>query len=154
MNGLLIALAVAATVPTPSGEDLFWVDDYGAALEATKALEKPLLIVIDEPSESKTRSQHVQLVPEKEKAELMVSFVLCHVDATTDYGNCVAGVFSVKQYPFMAIIDKTGQRIIYKNAGQMSDTDWVATLDTHKKGESRTLSKSGRGSDSASDCYT
>lgn len=152
MNGLLIALAVAATVPTPSGADLFWVDDYADALDATKALEKPLLIVIDEPSDSKKRSPHVQIAPEKEKAELMENYVLCHVDATTEYGNRVAGCFSVKQYPFTAIIDRTGKWIIYKNAGRMDDSDWVATLDKHKKGQSRNASKAG--CDVASGGYT
>ena len=154
MNSLQIALAVATTVPTPSGEDLFWVDDYAAALEATKAMEKPLLIVIDDPDDSKKRSEHVQLTPEKKKAELLENYVLCHVDVTTDYGHCVAGVFSVKQYPFTAIIDRTGEKIIYKNAGQLSDSEWVTTLDTHKKGESKESSGSNGGKKIAASCYT
>jgi hypothetical protein len=71
--------------------------------------------------------------------------VLCRVDVTTDYGKRVADAFKVKQCPFTAIIDKTGQKIIYRKSGQLDDSEWVTALDTHKRGESRTAS---------SDCYT
>ena len=114
------------------------------------ALEKPLLIVIDDPNDSETPSRHVQKAPETRQADLLEHYVLCHVDATTDYGKRVARVFQVEQFPLAAIIDKTGEKIIYRNAGELSDAKWVAALDKHKRGEKR----SDRVRYTASDCYT
>lgn len=151
MNCLLITLAMVANTPTPTAREVLWVDDYGAALEATKEQQKPLLIVIDGSAQSNGQSRRVWATQEQEKAELLENYVLCHVDATTDYGKRVADVFKVKQFPFMAIIDKTGEKIIYRQSGQLDDSDWVAALDKHKRGESRTAS---RGRNGRSDCYT
>ncbi|MBC8876392.1 MAG: hypothetical protein H8E44_43745 [Planctomycetes bacterium] len=151
MKCLLIALAVVASAPTPAGKEVLWGDDYGAALEATKDLQKPLLIVIDDSAQSKSQLRHVEAVPEKKNAELLESYVLCHVDVTTEYGKRVAEVFEVKQYPFTAILDKTGEKIIYRMTGQLDDSDWITALDTHKRGESRSGSASRK---SRSTCYT
>jgi len=151
MKCLLIALAVVASAPTPPGKGVLWGDDYGTALEVTRDLQKPLLIVIDDSAQTESQSQHTGAHPEKKDAELLENYVLCHVDVTTDYGQRVAAVFEVKQYPFTAIIDKTGEKIIYRKIGQLDDSDWITALDTHKRGESRSGSASRK---SPSTCYT
>ena len=151
MKCLLITLAVVASAPTPTGKEVLWGDDYGAALEATKDSQKPLLIVIDDSAQTESQSQHVGTTPDKKDAELLDNYVLCHVDVTTEYGKRVADVFEVKQYPFTAILDKTGEKIIYRKTGQLEDSDWIAALDTHKQGESRSGSSSRK---SPSTCYT
>ena len=151
MNCLLASLAVIASAPTSAEKELRWVDDYGAALEETRTQQKPLLIVIEDSAQSKGQSQRVGPTQKKKNTELLENYVLCHVDVTTDYGKRVADVFEAKQYPFMAIIDKTGEKIVYRKSGQLDDSDWVAALETQKRGESRTASRSRNG---RSDCYT
>lgn len=151
MNCLLMTLAMVASTPIPAAREVLWIDNYGAALEATRELQKPLLIVIDDSAQSNGQSQHVEATQEQKNAGLLENYVLCHVDVTTDYGKRVADVFKVEQYPFTAIIDRTGKKIIYQKTGQLDDSDWVAALDAHKRSASRTASRSRK---RRSDCYT
>ncbi len=151
MNCLLITLAMVASAPTPDTEEVVWVDDYAVALEEAKELQKPLLIVIDDPSQSQDQSQQAEATLELENAALLEDYVLCHVDVTTDYGKRVADVFKVKQYPSTAIIDKTGEKIIYRKSGQLDDEDWATALGTRKRETTRTAA---RGRKRRSDCDT
>lgn len=151
MNCLLITLAMVASTPTPDVEGVVWSDDYGAALKTTKELQKPLLIVIDDSARSQVQSQQVEATLELKNAALLEGYVLCHVDVTTDYGKRVAGVFKVTQFPFTAIIDKTGEKIIYRKAGQLGDSDWATALGLRKRRTARTAS---RARNRRSDCYT
>jgi len=60
---------------------------------------------------------------------------LCHVDVTTDYGQKVAKAFNAKEFPHVAIIDKTGSMVIYKKTGQIDSAEWQKILTSHKTGE-------------------
>lgn len=151
MNCLLTALALAASAALPAEEEVLWLGDYGTALEATRELEKPLLIVIDDSGQPEGKSRHVGATQEKTNAELLGRYVLCHVDVTTEYGKRVADVFKVKQYPFTAIIDNNGEKIIYRKSGQLDDSEWATALGMRKRGTTRTAA---RRRNRRSDCYT
>jgi len=151
MKCLLMASVVAACALLPSESELRWIDDYGAALEASRTLQKPLLIVIDDSSHSESQFQHAGVTQGEENADLLEEYVLCRVDVTTDYGKRVADVFKVEQYPFAAITDKVGEKIVYRKNGQLDEAGWVAALENHKPKESRTASRIGN---RRSTCYT
>jgi hypothetical protein len=57
---------------------------------------------------------------------------------TTEYGKRVAEAFRAEEFPFAAIIDKTGSVVLHKTAGKMSDEKWQTTLTTYKTGERKT----------------
>ena len=54
---------------------------------------------------------------------------------STAYGKKVADAFKAKEFPFAAIIDKTGSVVLCKKAGKVSDEEWQETLATYQTGE-------------------
>jgi hypothetical protein len=54
---------------------------------------------------------------------------------TTEYGKKVAEVFHAKEFPHVAIIDKTGSMVIFKKTGQIDSAEWQKILTNNKAGE-------------------
>ncbi len=134
MSSWIVCFALTSGMLSATPEKLDWNTDYGKALEATRANSKPLLIVLDKPGEEKSRIRPVRFQPDPTARELLKPYELCHVDVTTSYGQKVAKAFKAEQFPFTAIIDRTGKRIIYKKAGSFTTTDWAVTLMAYKGG--------------------
>lgn len=128
------ALLVLATTCAVAGASE-WKKDYGKALAATRADSRPLLIVLDDPSDPNAAVSEDQLQPAGEQKELLASYERCHVDISTEYGKRVADAFKAKEFPFAAIIDKTGSVVLHKTAGKISDAEWEKTLATYQAGE-------------------
>ncbi|MBN1853153.1 MAG: hypothetical protein JW829_10535 [Pirellulales bacterium] len=115
-----------------------WESDYGRALKATRENGRPLLIVLEVPKKPAGRLEPIRSSEDKVAGadpRLLVPYQLCHVDVTTKYGKQVAKVFHASRYPFVAIIDRTGQCIIFKKTGQMTDSEWQTVLTRHKNGD-------------------
>jgi hypothetical protein len=134
MNGILAAWTVAAGLLGQSPDTPQWHTDYGAALAATKRADRPLLVVIDDPSRPDHRIEQASTGTTGTRAELLSAYELCHIDATTGYGRQVAEAFKVRQYPYTAIIDRTGSVILHQRSGQYTSQDWVTTLARYKSG--------------------
>ena len=137
---LLAALPEAAT-PTVAPE---WESDYGKALQATRADDRPLLVVLDYPSDAassdaQAANTHQVAYRGQEDAEpaadQLKPYHLCRIDVSTEYGKKVAEVFGVTSFPYTAIIDKSGSVIIYAKNGTLTADQWQNTLLTHKAGE-------------------
>ncbi len=128
-------IAVSSIVATP--ESTQWHADYGKALAATRNDDRPLLIVLDVPSDPKSAIESVQLEATGEQSDLLGAYQRCHIDASTEYGKKVAQVFGATQFPFTAIIDKTGSVVICKKMGRLSNDEWQETLAKYQKGERR-----------------
>ena len=129
-------LAISLLTSTPQPPE--WQSDYGKALEATRAGEQPLLVVLDEP---KNEAEHLSPAYlsegkiEGREFELLQPYRLCHVDVSTDYGKKVAEAFDAKKFPFTAIIDKTGSVVIFAKSGQIAADDWAKTLKKFESGD-------------------
>lgn len=125
MHALLPLLLLAAA---PQGG---WSQDYGACLKRAAAEGRPLLVVIEQPAGA------VRPTAARRNAEdpaLLENYVLCRVDATTKYGQELSRSFQANELPFTAIIDRQGERQIYRHAGQLSDSEWRTTLASHRQG--------------------
>ena len=146
----MVASLAAATVvifcfTNAVNETPSWTSDYGKALQATRADDRPLLVVLDVPADPESRIEpallcHEQTQTETDHVELLRPYQLCHVDVTTDYGKKVARAFGAKAFPHTAIIDKTGSVIIYAKSGKLADNEWKTTLTSHKTGDRPTTS--------------
>lgn len=115
-----------------------WEGSYGKALEATRSGQDPLLVVLDKPNSKEARIEPALLSEDKaggETSKLLRPYRLCHVDVTTDYGQKVAEAFHAKEFPHVAIIDKTGSMVIYKKTGQIDSAEWQKILTSNKSGE-------------------
>ncbi len=135
------SLAISAFLGAPQRDQ--WESSYGKALEATRAADEPLLVVLDKPN-----SKDARLSPEllsEEQAEgvtsaLLKPYQLCHVDVSTSYGKKVAKAFDAASFPHVAIIDKTGSTVIFRKSGKIQADEWQRILTRHKTGD-RSLAK-------------
>jgi hypothetical protein len=135
----LIAVSVIGLAPQLGPVPTPWESDYGRALAATRqAKERPLLVVLDKPADSQHRIEPVRLVLEQSvnrDAALLTAYALCHVDVSTEYGQKVAKAFKATAFPFLAIIDKSGRKIIHQTSGPLTDEKWQSLLAAYKTGE-------------------
>ncbi len=134
---VLTTLALSSAAAAPKAVE--WQSDYGKALEATRADDRPLLVVLDVPGDEKKSVETDQVKPDGEQADLLAKYQLCRIDASTEYGKRVAEVFKANKFPFTAIIDKTGSVVLTKKQGQLTDDEWNQTLKNYKSGERSSL---------------
>jgi hypothetical protein len=129
-----LAITMIATAPKVPE----WEHSYGKALEATRAGQDPLLVVLDNPNNDSARIEPALLSEDDasgENSQLLRPYRLCHVDVTTDYGKKVAQAFQAKSFPHVAIIDKTGSVVIFEKSGKISKDQWTQVLTSHQSGE-------------------
>lgn len=129
-----LAITMIATAPKAPQ----WESSYGKALEATRAGQDPLLVVLDDPNNDSVRIEPALLSEgdaSGENSKLLHPYRLCHVDVTTEYGKKVAQAFHAKSFPHVAIIDKTGSVVIFEKSGQISKEQWKQALASHQSGE-------------------
>ena len=123
MNGLL-ATSVLALLAGPS--DTQWMDNYGDALQAARAAERPLLVVLED-------SDHDLKALDGNQADLE-HYVVCRIDATTSYGTRVAQAFKTSSFPYAAVIDKTGRKILDRKSGSISEDALQNMLASYRSG--------------------
>ena len=139
LAAVLVAVSSLTTSAVSTGPDAVqWQADYGKALAATRQDDRPLLVVLDVPGDPKAAVETHQFEIDGEQGKLLEAYQLCHVDVSTKYGKKVAEAFRAKQFPFTAIIDKTGSIVLTKKAGQVSSDQWQETLAKYQKGEQTT----------------
>ena len=126
----LLAVTTFASTPTK----VEWQADYGKALQATRSDQRPLLVVLDIPSNPQSAVEGELLSTEGEQGKALAAYELCHVDVSTEYGKKVAEAFHATQFPHTAIIDRTGAVVLYKKAGKVEAKDWNATLTKYQSG--------------------
>ncbi len=129
---LLVGLVTATPQPPQ------WESSYGKALATTREGDHPLLVVIDKPGTEGSQIDPKLLSQdtiEGNAYKAVEPYNLCHVDATTEYGQKVADVFQAKTFPYVAIIDKTGSVVVFRKAGKMEAAEWERVLASHKSGE-------------------
>ncbi len=137
MVQLIVASVIALSSIAASTDSAQWQADYGKALAATRNDDRPLLVVLDVPSDPKAAIESGQLEATGEQSDLLGAYQRCHVDASTTYGKKVAEVFGATSFPFTAIIDKTGSVVLVKKMGRLSNDEWQATLAKYQSGERR-----------------
>ena len=129
-----LSVGLLAGAPQPPQ----WEASYGKALQATRDGDAPLLIVLDKPDSEEARLEPELLGADAvagNEIDLLRPYRLCRVDVTTKYGRKVAHAFRAKSFPHVAIIDKTGSRVIFHKSGKIQHAEWERILDRHKSGD-------------------
>jgi hypothetical protein len=135
MPSTLILLVVFSAEPAAhAAAPLAWKDNYTQALEETKNTDKPLLVVVHDPTDPELLARHATDRPDATQTELLKRYELCRVDVSTEHGQRVAEAFSIEQLPFLAVIDKTGSGVLHQHSGQLKPEDWVEKLVTYREG--------------------
>lgn len=132
-------LTMAASSDSHGGTWVNWIPNYPEALNRSHESSKPLLLVIDNPSEPNLRTEHTCRPLDKMQAELLNNYERCHVDVTTNHGKQVAKAFGVQRFPFVAIIDTTASRVLYRKTGKIHMAEWIGKLAVHGGGETSRL---------------
>ncbi|NOY30137.1 MAG: hypothetical protein GXP28_08150 [Planctomycetes bacterium] len=135
MIHLLSVSAIILSSIAAASSSNSWQADYGKALAATRTDSRPLLIILDVPSDPKLAARSKQLETTGEQSELLGAYQRCRIDVSTEYGKKIAKIFGAKEFPFTVIIDKTGSVVLCKKTGQLTEEQWHATLATYQKGE-------------------
>lgn len=139
MNGMFTALALAATLLAQAAiagaASPEWNSKYGAAYSAGKKAQRPVLIVIDKPAAAVKPVAYVNKEVTAEEAALLANFELCHVDASTEYGQDVAKRFGAPSFPYVAITDSKVEFLRLQHTGEMPQQQWIATLAKYSKAE-------------------
>lgn len=131
----LAAATLAASTLAVTPSQVQWQADYGKALAATRSDQRPLLVVLDNPSDPQAAFDPQLLATDGAQAELLKSYRLCHVDVSTEYGQKVAAAFGATKFPHTAIIDRTGSTVLFKQTGRIGGEQWQSTLAKYQKGE-------------------
>ena len=131
------AIMLLASGVTANSE-LDWSNDYTKAKAHAREVRRPLLVIMEDPGNEKTKFNDQRLASRKEQIELMKKYQLCRVDVSTNYGRRVAKAFKVSEFPYTAITDKTTAYIAFRGAGQMEDGEWNEMLEEHVKGNLKT----------------
>jgi hypothetical protein len=129
-------LALGALLAAP--QQPRWESSYGKALEASRAADAPLLVVLDKPNSKDARLSPELLNGKNKEAgdnAVLEPYQLCHVDVTTPYGKKVAKAFNATTFPQVSIIDKTGKTVIFTKAGTIKPTEWKQLLTRFKTGD-------------------
>ncbi len=133
MNGFIVVLALSWAAGT---SEMSWSNDYGRSLEAAKAEQKPLLVVLDVPRDPLQRLDQLAVLPEEGDAELLRDYKRCHIDVSTEYGRRVAAAFKTTTFPHTVIIDRTASVKIFKKDGKFAtQQEWRKTLVAHRQGK-------------------
>ncbi len=153
MCSVLISVALSVSMLAAMPANSRWSDDYGYSLKMSRAVKRPLLIVLDKPEEEKQRVKPVRFSLDPTQAGLLRPYELCHVDVTSPYGKKLAKAFGAKKFPYTAIVDKSGEAIIYQKSGRFRSDEWASVLTTHRDGNRkvRTVSRRITVDD---DCFT
>ena len=128
----MFVAAVAAPTAQADSADA-WHANYSEAVAETKQENQPLLVVFDKPGDE-AEQLDPSLLSAESGAFPLDSYALCRIDATTDYGKQVAEGFKVKEFPHVAIIDKSGSIVLRRVSGDISQSEWKKVLKEHKDG--------------------
>ena len=126
---------LAASFLTAPSSNREWLKDYGAALASTKQSQRPLLIVIDQQPKWLAHVEPVSDVGQPVAASLLQKYTLCHVDATTAYGQAVAKAFRTATFPTTVIIDRTGSVQLVRKTGRLRADALASMLTAHQNGK-------------------
>lgn len=137
MNGLFAALALATGV-LAQGATPEWKSSYAEAYRAGKNARRPVLVVIDKPAEAAYRVDQASFARDEmsdRESALLANYELCHIDASTEYGQKIAKSFGATQFPYVAITDRRVEILLVQHTGRMSQEQWMATLAAHRTGQ-------------------
>ncbi|HVA50348.1 MAG TPA: hypothetical protein VNH11_28595 [Pirellulales bacterium] len=130
-----LSWALSLVMLAGSAEPPEWMNDYGAALQAARRAQMPLLVVLDQPAQRAVHFDAVGLDDRQATHRLLARYKLCRVDVATPYGQAVAKAFRASEFPTTVIIDKTAQVQLFATTGTLGNGDLRAVLAKYQTGE-------------------
>lgn len=126
MQLLLVTIMATSSMAATTTDGLSWSTHYGKAKLQATAAHRPLVVVIEDPSDASKRMDDQVLATST--LQKLDKYQLCRVDASTPYGKRVAEAFGADRLPFTAITDREVKQITYRRVGKMSSDQWSTAL--------------------------
>ena len=136
MRTLLVFLFMLATATCVPAGELNWLVDYHAAINLARSTERPMLLVISRGNPFPSSGERTGVFPAQDVLE---TYVLCTIDANSDYGQRVAKAFQVTEFPHSVVIDKTTKKILYRQVGSFTKESWTSMLTKYQHYEPVTV---------------
>ena len=127
ISHVLLLLFLFGGILQAERTSITWNTHYGSAKRVAQATKRPLLVVIENTGTVPNQIE-AELDDSSKKKILKQDFELVRVDANTDYGKRVAKAFGARSFPYTAVTDGASERIVFRKAGPMSQTDWTVAL--------------------------
>ena len=128
-------LAVVLTLLCAGTADAQWRTKYGDALRAARAAKRPVLVVMDNPTNPKASLPEVTETPDTTVKALLAGYELCHIDTTTEHGKKVAEAYKATDEPMTVILDNTTKKIMFKRKGLVKPLELVTALVKNRSGK-------------------
>ncbi len=119
-----LAIAMLAFGATADPQPVEWQENYGESRSKPPA-QRSCCWSSSTNRKRKPRefSQPARRQGRRKGSQALKHYRLVHIDASTKYGQKVAGAFRAKRFPHMAIIDKSGKVVLFKKSGKISSSD-------------------------------
>ena len=124
----VVFAASVVTSGTNDKQELKWKDHYDSAKQVAQASARPLVVVLENPTKTAEKVDETKLTSQDRQKLEKEKFELVRVDVSTDYGKRVAAAFGATKFPYTAVTDDCSKQIVFRKAGQMSETDWTLAL--------------------------
>jgi hypothetical protein len=128
MNVLLTSVVAMGALLGNAPVEKNWNKNYSAALEAARTAQRPLLVLIEDASQESGQQASLCTSESAEIGDLLAVYEVCRVDVNTQYGAKVAAAYRATQFPYTAISDSGCEQIVFRGAGQYSETTWQTML--------------------------
>lgn len=130
MIGLAANILMGAALLAAEPQAPQWNTNVRQAWLEARQTSKPLLVVIDVPSDNNRRIQQVSHKPDATQQALLSRYVLAHVDASTRYGRQVAEFYNVTEAPTTLVLRPASGTTTHRQSGQMGAQQWANLLVT------------------------
>lgn len=134
MSWSLSLLVVASTVAAAPERAEY--SSYTDAYYAAQAADKPLLVILNPPTESEKPVISLSDVRKTaERRELLENYVVAVVDTSTEHGQKVLQAFDSPELPRVSVIDKQQKWQVYRTSDKLQGYQWTEILEKFKTGD-------------------
>lgn len=137
------ALFLAAVIGTPTEAETVsrssdtQFDNYTQAWHAAKGRQRPMLVVLNPPSEDSLAPaiNGKKLSSDEQLGSLLDSYVLAVIDTGTEHGQQVNELFGSKPLPRIVVIDKEQKTQVFGTSERISEQQLAEVLEHYRSGE-------------------
>jgi hypothetical protein len=135
----IFGAALLAAIPVSESRDVVETPhhvSYTTGYQAARAAQRPILLVLNPKAGSPDGAVTLEaLCKTRQRRELLKNYVVVIVDTGTQHGQLVRESFGARQLPYVAVIDKRQQKLIYRTSDALQGQQWTWVLETYRTGE-------------------
>lgn len=109
---------------------------YTQGYHAARTAQRPMLVILNPGAESANGAVTLDALSKtRQRRDLLKNYVVVIVDTETQHGRAVRESFGVRRLPYVAVIDKRQQKLIYRTSEPLQGQQLTWILETYRNGE-------------------